>query len=55
MVRVRLSDRVCIRVTKSAARQTPISSECGSPADLRCLSTSPRHAALRQSSLVAGA
>ena len=40
------------RSAESAARQTPIGSECSSPADLRRQSTSPRHAAPPQSSLV---
>ena len=51
--RLRMCD-TC-RSAKSAAQQTPVGSECSSLADLRCQSTSPRHAAPPQSSLVAGA
>ena len=49
--RLRMCD-TC-RSAKPAARQTPIGSECGSPSDLMCQSTSPHHAAPPQSSLVA--
>ena len=51
--RLRMCD-TC-RYAESAARHTPVGSECCSPADLRCQSTSSCHATPPQSPLAEGA